>query len=269
MNAINEYNKNSIIFTSAFKDIGRNNWSNYGRTNELYIETFLNLANNIDYILIVYVEEPMYNTLLSCNLKSNIVLISYSNVNTFYNAYIENERKMISSIEYKQKIPTDRTTNPEHWSAEYNLVNHSKINFVSHTKKLYPNYEYYGWIDFGCIRNRLSDVPKNIDFSKLENKICYLALTHLPIHPIDANTMLKSHTVYLAGSQFVTHRDLVETHEELYKNLLEKWKKDNICDDDQNAILQVYFENKDAFKLYYDNEWFSLFSKHLNFNTIN
>jgi len=41
---------NDIIFTTAFKDIGRNCWRDFKRTNEEYYEYyeyFINLTNNI------------------------------------------------------------------------------------------------------------------------------------------------------------------------------------------------------------------------------
>lgn len=261
-----DYYPNSIVFVTAFKDIGRDKWDIIPRTTQTYIETFLNLARNIDYKLVVYVENKMLEHLKTYNLSSNVILLSSSNVNTFYDMYIENERLMINSEEYKNKIPLDRKGAPEHWSAEYNLVNHSKINYIAHTKKLYPMYEYYSWLDFGCIRNTINDVPKHINFNKLHHKISYLALIMPPSERISADNMLKSHDVYLAGSQFITHTSLVETHLELYAKLLETWKTNVICDEDQGAILQLYFENRELFELFPSNEWFSLFRNHLNSN---
>jgi hypothetical protein len=125
-------------------------------------------------------------------------------------------------------------------------------------------YEYYSWLDFGCIRNTIEDVPKNINFNKLHNKISYLALRMPPNDPINAEDMIHIHDVYLTGSLFITHNSLVEKHEELYRNLLEKWKNEVICEIDQVAILQIYFENKNLFELFISDEWFSLFRNHLN-----
>lgn len=260
---LNPYEKNTIIFTTAFKDIGRKDWHIIPRSNERYIQDFLNLANNINYKLIVYVEDNMYNILQTYNLKSNIILINSNSVNTFFDMYIENERHMITSHEYKRKIPKDREDAPEHWCAEYNMVNHSKINYLVNTKKLFPNYEYYSWIDFGCIRNTINDVPKDIDFNKLDEKICYMTLK-TPTHFIDANEILISHDVYFAGSQNVIHYNLVNITEYLWKTKLEEWKTRIICDEDQDLVLQLYFDNPDLFKLYPSNTWFSLFSNHLN-----
>jgi len=254
----------SILFVSAFKDINRKSWSSIPRTNEVYVEQFMNLANNISYRMIVFVEPFMKEILSKKNLKSTIELVDSSLVTTFYDKFIENERKMIASDTYKKKIAVDRKSNPEHWCAEYNMVNHSKINYVAYSKQAYPGYEFYSWLDFGCIRNTIADVPMNINFSKLHKKISYLSLQQPPKIPISANNMIPSHEIYLAGSQFVVHTDLVEQFEKLYEAKLLQWQEETICDDDQNLILQLYFDNRDLFELFPSNKWFTLFSQHLN-----
>ena len=199
-------------------------------------------------------------------LSKNIILVESKNLDTFLNKYRENEIYMITHPEYKSKIPPHRVYNPEHWCAEYNLINHSKINYVNHAKKIYSDYEYYSWIDFGCIRN-IRDIPKQINFNLLDKKIHYLNLTEIPENKIDENEMLKTDIIYIAGSQFVVHRDLVEIFENLYSKKLEEWKRRLICDDDQNMVYQIYIENIELFHLHRGGVWYSLFSKHLN--TIN
>ena len=254
----------SILFISAFKDINRKSWLDISRTNEVYVEQFMNLANNISYRMIVFVEPFMKEILSKKNLRSTIELVYSSLVTTFYDRFIENERRMITSDVYTKKVPADRKGAPEHWCADYTMVNHSKINYVAHCKRLYPDYEFYSWLDFGCIRNTTEDVPKNINFAKLHEKISYLSLKQPPITPISANDMIQSHNIYLAGSQFVVHTDLVERFEKLYETKLLQWQEETLCDDDQNLILQLYFDNRDLFELFPSTKWFTLFSQHLN-----
>jgi hypothetical protein len=267
------YFKNSIVFCTAFKDINRKDWSFLARTNEQYLDYFLDLAKNIEYKLIVYVEKNIYDILKKYHLTSNIELRLSNEVKTFYDEYIENETKMMQSEEFKKKIPEERKGVPELTHPAYTLINHSKVNYIRCTKSLYPYYEYYSWIDFGCIRSRIEDVPCLIDFNKLNNKISYLALNtpynqflSPPENPISAEDMVGRHDVYLAGSQCVVHNSLVEIFENKYRELLEEWKSKIICDEDQGAVLQLYFKNKDLFQLFHSNEWFSLFRNHLNSN---
>ena len=127
----------NILFVTAFKDIGRSNWHVFNRTNEEYFNYFYNLANNIDYTLLIYLDDDVKNELISkYSFRKNIIFEKISNLNTFYQKYFEEEKKIINSEEFKKKIPNHRLGyNVETWSAEYNLINHSKINFVSDAKK--------------------------------------------------------------------------------------------------------------------------------------
>jgi hypothetical protein len=54
---------NDIIFTTAFRDIGREYWRDSQRTNENYYEYFINLTNNIKYNLVVYLDDDIKNML--------------------------------------------------------------------------------------------------------------------------------------------------------------------------------------------------------------
>lgn len=265
-NSTMDYNKNSIIFCTAFKDIGRKNWSNVPRTNDEYLQCFLQLARNIMYKLVVYLDQPMYDRLKKFYLRPNIELRLLSDVKTFYDEYLENETRMMSSEEYKHKIPLDRKDVVEHVYPEYTLINHSKINCIKHTQGLYKDYEYYGWIDFGCIRNKTEDVPKFIDFSKLQTKITYLMLKEPPKEYIPAEKLLTLHDVFIPGGQFIVHTSLVDWFEDKYRELLENWKRDIICDDDQAALYQIWFQNKDMFVMFKNHEWVSLFRTFLNSN---
>ena len=86
----------------------------------------------------------------------------------------------------------------------------------------------------------------------------------MPKEKIDVNTMLWSYNIYLKGSQFIVHTSLVNIFEKLYENKLVEWSKFIVCDDDQTLVLQIYYDNRGLFQLIQDNEWFSLFRKHLN-----
>jgi hypothetical protein len=81
---------NNIIFITAFKDIERNNWNDYKRTNEEYYEYFANLTNNIKYNLVVYLDDDIKNILLKkYNFASNIIFKNINDVETFYNKYLD------------------------------------------------------------------------------------------------------------------------------------------------------------------------------------
>ena len=120
---------NDILFITAYKDINREKWKNYQRTNEEYFKCFYKLTEHIEYTLIVFIEDKIKDILLSkYNFKSNIIFKNIESVNTFYNKFLETDTIIINSDNYKKKIPLGRKQNPEHIYSEYNLINHSKIN---------------------------------------------------------------------------------------------------------------------------------------------
>lgn len=262
----------STIFITAYKDIGRRTWKSYQRSQEQYIDVFVKMALEIskNYTLIVYCSKEVENECMMMlktkynmnEFSSNVIFVDIEQVTTFYNKYIDIERKIISSDEYKRCIPMDRKTNPEHVYAEYNLINHSKVNFVADAKKRYNDYEYYVWVDFG-----LNDYPtKELNISKIcqKNKIVYGLNTLLYEGKIDARNMLASHIIFFMGSEFVVHRGVVELFEKVYEETLLELYKENVSDDDQNVVLQIYYRNKDLFQPIYVGQWFSLFKKFLN-----
>ena len=260
-------NNKDIIFTTAFKNINRENWSNYKRSLNDYLECFLTLAKNIKYLLIVYLEPNIKHQLIQIDFNDNIIFKDMNTVNTFYDKYLIHDNNILDSEEYKNKIPSARKKKPEHCQYGYNLINHSKICFVSNTKKLYPNYKYYSWIDFGTFNQDVLNIPNQLDLNLVSEKITYSCFNSPPSQRIDPNTMLQSDAVYLAGSTFIVYFEYVDIFYNLYENKLLEFQKHMITDDDQNLILQIYFDNPDLFDLKYSNKWFTLYKE--NFNKLN
>jgi hypothetical protein len=252
-----------ILFITAFKDIGRSSWPTHKRTNNDYFNYFLILANNIEYNLVVYLEKNILNELINkYTFKDNIILRELNDVDTFYNKYLDEERRVISDPKFQSKIPKERfRKHPETWSAKYTLINHSKINFVKHAKDNFPDYQFYSWIDFGYIRDK-NNVPNNLSTNKFPDRIIYQTFGNIPEPRVNAIQMLKIDEAIIAGSAFIIPKALINRFEELYENKIKLWHEYYICDDDQSLVLQLYYENKSLFHLVTDKDWFSLY-KHL------
>lgn len=255
----------NIVFVSAFRDIGRSNWATQTRSTADYIQYFVQLASNIRYTLVVFVDDATLSILSTYSFQPNIIFKQISTVNTFYDKYLEQDKQIINSSVYKNKIPPARKQHAEHLYAEYNFINHSKINFIRETQRQYPEYEFYAWIDFGFVRemNALPQ-PHNIVCSKLPAKI----ICHCIKNPSeqtnyekkDANTMLASFEIFITGGAFIVHSSLISTFEYLYENKIQEWQRECITDDDQNLMLQLYYDNPNMFYLIQSNEWFSLYN---------
>jgi hypothetical protein len=229
------------------------------RTNDEYFEYFFKLAKNIKYNLVVYVDNNIKTLLLSkMTFGPNIIFKNRTDVFTFIDKYLDDDKKIISSENYKNKIPNERKQNPEHIYSEYNLINHSKINFVSNARDCYPEYSFYSWIDFGYAREE-KFIPKNLMVYNLPHKIIYHNIL-TPLQYISPDDMLKTGDIYMTGSSYIVHKSLVYKFEKLYDKKIKDWHSNFITDDDQSLVLQLYFENPDLFHLIQNNNWFSLFT---------
>ena len=259
-----------IIFTTMFKNIGRSSWNNFRRSEQEYLDYFKYLVETIDYPLVVYVENPILKKLValeSVKLRSNIMLVDSSTVKTYLDTHLESETNIMNSEAYKQKIPANRKDNPEHVNPEYTLTTHSKLQFISYTKKIIPGYDHYAWIDFGWVRNGAIDtIPKNLDFSKLGKRIILNNLDRFYEKTFSAEEMLARNETFLAGGSYIVPAHLVEPLQNAYDKKMEEWKMRGIADDEQNLMYQLWVDNKDLFEVIFLRpfDWWSLYRGHLN-----
>jgi hypothetical protein len=254
--------KKTILFITAYKDINRNSWRHFKRSNDEYFRNFKLLADNIDYKLIVYVEDNIKQSLIhNHKFKDNIIFYNLNDVDTFFKKYNDINTNIINSNEYKKYLSKKFTNVPERFCAEYNSITNSKINFITHSKKLHNDYDFYAWIDFGCCRNNINCINNNIKLHLLEKKI-YFHVFDIPNveNKIDDYRMLTDAYEYFDGSQFIIHTSLVEPFEILLENKIKEWQRKNVTDDDQSLTLQVYYNNSDLFQLIKNNTWFSLYA---------
>lgn len=252
---------NEIIFVTAFKDIKRGEWNNnFIRSKYIYIDYFYNLAYNINYKLAVYVEEETYKIITQKNFfNNNIVFINLNTVNTFLNKHFIMENQVIHSDIYQSKVPPSRRGLPEHTFAEYNLITHSKVNFMKDCKDCFPNYKYYAWIDFGTLNKNVAFIPNNLDLSSLKEKIYCHAYLPLPEKRLDEVQMLSCNDVYILGSGYIAHHNLVDKFESLWEEKIIEWQTKYISDDDQSLVLQLCYDHPDIIEPIQHKAWFQFY----------
>jgi len=248
-----------ILIVTAYKDIGRSNWVGFERSSVDYSSYFLNLANTIEYTLVVYVENDIFDYLQNAKLRENIIIKNLNEVDTFYNRFIDKDRQIMMSDEYQSKIPECRKIHPEHRYAEYNMITNSKVNFVKHTKDLLPNYKFYAWIDFGKINENSENFPINIDINLLPtSKITCHCIEEPPCERISDEDLLRIDNVYFLGSYFIVPKILVDFFEQKWCEKIIEWQAKNITDDDQSALYQIYCDISGIFHKIYA-PWYGMF----------
>ena len=182
-----------------------------------------------------------------------------NNVDTFLDIYLDTEQSILDSDEFKSKIPKERLNiKPETWNGQYNLMNHSKVNFVKYAKAMFPDYMYYSWIDFGYVRNDVNNVPQNINIAKLPKDKVVFETFYLPQKQTEEEVLQIDETIF-KGSCFIIPNILVETFYNKYENKLLNWYSRNISDDDESLVMQLYFDEPHMFNMIVDKDWFTLY----------
>jgi hypothetical protein len=147
-----------ITLVTAFLDIGRDKWKNndFKRTTEFYINSFLTYLQ-YPYKMVCYIDEKYISKVLDEYRKSphqNKIFIpinqSWLDENIHAWSLIENDRLVLNGqqfkdflkkrlpIMYPNGIPETNVREhlcPENIYPEYNVVNHSKIDFIMHAIK--------------------------------------------------------------------------------------------------------------------------------------
>lgn len=249
-----------FMLVTAFKDLKREEWGIHQRSKEEYIQYFHILVSSTEYPICLFVE-PSFELYLKSlkEIPSHVYIHSLNEVDTFLHKYIIIEKEIIESDEYKIKIPEHRKIHPEHWNAEYNLLNHSKINFVEKASELYPHIPFFSWIDFGFVRH-LHHTPLNIDTSLLPKDKIIRQLFQEPIQRISPEEMLTKDDIYFTGAPFILYRDMISKYRDLYEKKLLEFHQRKIVDDDQNITLQIYFDYLELFENVICDSWFELYN---------
>jgi hypothetical protein len=257
-----------MLFVSAFMDLNRENWKSNSKTLDHYIVSFFYLASRIQYPMIVFLESKVVERIPK--LPNHIKFYDITLVDSFLKKYAAREKEIIESASFRQLIPDRRKDLPETNYANYNLINHSKINFVAKAKEFDPFHSHYCWIDFGMIRNSLffPNIPNKLDFSKIPNdKIFYNVLYDLPKNEMSMLELLDFDYIFFHGCQFIIPHSLVEYYEKIYECELLYYHYCGLVDDDQSLTYKIYHKYPNLFhttKIHDPELFFVFFSNYLN-----
>jgi hypothetical protein len=148
---------------------------------------------------------------------------------------------------------------PETIHPEYNIINHSKIDFINYAmENNYIEDEYVFWTDFGYYHSILHDDPtlfptKILDITKINKKKINCMIRDI-ILPEDNNIIevVLSGKVSITGTFYGGSVSIMKEFQNLYHSCVEELHYHNIVDDDQHVLLRCYFKNPEFFELYHD-----------------
>lgn len=254
----------SILYVTAYKDIGRGSWNTiYRQSTENYYKNFTTLAKSCKN-LVCFADENTKKYIKDNILMKNDLVIDYNEEDTFFGKYLEKEQKAMQSDWYKT-ILRHRLHHPEHSIPEYNIVNHNKFHFIKRAKELFPTYDFYVWIDFHYTRH--NDInnqyplvfPDSLSIPK--NKITiasFIKDENIPFMDIPMIS-ITSYEIIM-GSTFIMPKDIVDIFYEEYDKQLRISYERGIADDDQNIHLQLFHREPLLYNLLHSNKWGTFFN---------
>jgi len=252
-----------VCYVSLFYDLNRGNWKKFGRSFEAYLEHFkpfidlFSRDEEKEYEMILFLDKRHVEEVKSCFNENTIIKIIEIDEDFLQNYLpmwrtLPKEREVMESEDFKNLIP-HRIQYPEHHIPEYTLINHCKIDVVSHTiQNNLSEAEYYAWVDFGYFQLK-ERIPRSfLDLDKLDlDKINYTLIN--PLTPED-NNILYTITYALerfGGFFFFGSREKMLEYQKLFHAVLDLFQNRlNMADDDQHLAMVCYFSKPGLFKLH-------------------
>ena len=148
----------SVLWVTAFKDIGRDKWHLSPRTFDYYLARFKRLIEPLGDNLVCFVDDPHAEIIKSSTGFTRIY--PFNTEDTFMNKYTTKQQEIINSDEYKKLLPNFLW--PGFIHAEYGTLNYSKVCFVRRASEIFENYTHYAWIDFGYAIDQCNTPPHGI-----------------------------------------------------------------------------------------------------------
>jgi hypothetical protein len=245
----------NLTLITAFIDINRGDWSVFKRSVDYYFECFLPYLS-LNHDIILFLDDRYLDKIKHDKVK--VIPISKEWLTTNIHAYkfLEKESEIMKSNKYKMLI-SHRFSCPETWCPEYNIIQHSKIDFVSYAiNNNLSKSEYYAWTDFGFFQDKTKIPKKGLDINKFDlDRINFQAIN--PLTNDDRN-MVKT-LIYpsdkIGGFFYLGHKNLLLKYQQLYHEVVQQYHNLGLVDDDQPIMAQCYFKNPDLFKVWSFGIW--------------
>jgi hypothetical protein len=257
-----------ITIITAFYDIGRSKWTHFSRNVDYYINSFKNYIKQ-NYKMIVFIDDCYYEILKNFLRQSHyqgqhIQLIpinkEWLHTHLFSWQQYDKVNHIMTQETYKNLCKTRMEHgHPENIYPEYNIINHSKIDFIYHVidKQIVSKDDFLIWSDFGyhysILQGDEEKYPKSVlDIHKFNVNKLNFCLCSSPINddfdPIF--TLVNARTTF-TGSLFGGPQNFLMELYHLYHNCLnELYDTYGISDDDQHIYLRCFQKKPELFYLY-------------------
>jgi protein YibB len=244
---------NKIQCITSFIDIGRGEWStNYSRSNEKYINNFIEFYSNIYIDLILFCNEFTKNKINkrlddSFKTKINFQIIEKSDL-SYFNMIdsIRSSQNSNRMIEYKRRDPSNP---PEYSNAEYVAMMFAKSELIKISlERGLINSDNVAWIDFGIGHGQV-DYINSIKNKKLisPNSDKIILFNRQNIEP-SADPFFYSNisdNVLVCGGFYIIPKKLIRHFCDEFKRIVDDFINLEIIDDDQTILSIFAASNKE------------------------
>jgi protein YibB len=250
----------NICIVSAFLDIGRQDWKNFQRSLQQYFNNFKPYTE-LKHEMIVFMDDKHIDCLKKiCEGTSHIKILpinrEWMKENIYEYQQLDREKEIMESDSFKNLVK-HRLHHPECSKPEYNIIQHSKIDFLAYVINNKLSYaQYYAWSDFGYfqIQNR---IPKNsLDLNKFNlEKINFQGISMLTNQDSNIIYTLTHAPEKVGGFFYLGRSDLLLKYQELYHSICNMFHKIGIVDDDQHIMIQCVFKEPSLFNVWNLGGW--------------
>lgn len=260
----------SLCLVTAFLDIGRQDWSSFRRSVGQYFRNFypyVKMTHNsyrdelIPNEIIVFMDDK-YATELSnlCQENKHIKVIpinrEWMQKNIHAYRQLHRETEIMESEKFKSLIK-HRLGHPECSKPEYNIMQHSKIDFVCHViEEKLSDAKYYAWTDFGYFQNPATIPTKPLKIDKFDlDRVNFQAIN--PFTALDFNIMftITNAPERIGGFFYLGNADQLKKYQILYHQVCMDFHEKGIVDDDQHIMIQCIARDPNLFKVWMLGGW--------------
>jgi hypothetical protein len=167
--------------------------------------------------------------------------------------------------EHFQKLVQHRKECPETYCPEYNIMQHSKIDFVCYAidNKL-SDAKYFAWTDFGYFKNDAMIYQKGKNTLDI-NRFKLDKINFQTINPVDERDNSIAYTITYApekigGFFYMGSRSQLKIYQSIYHEIYDDFHRLGLVDDDQHFMIRCYFKRKDLFHLWDLGGWHKIYT---------
>ena len=243
----------SLCIVTAFLDISRGDWQAFQRSTRKYIDNFL-FYRKLNHEIIVFMDDKCTEELKTLTVswdKLTVIPINreWMKENIYAYKSLQREQEIMDSPKFKEMVK-HRLHHPECCKAEYNIIQHSKIDFVCYAiREKLSTADYYAWSDFGYFQHPGLVPQSDLDLNKFDlERINFIGVN--PIRREDFNIMytLTQAPSRIEGGFCLGHKDKLLEYQELYHVVCQFFHSNDIVDDDQHIIIQCYLRSPSKFR---------------------